>query len=78
MELCGELSFQNIKLLTGELEKTDLKMFYGSLTIQSTTVVIHCGTNNIDTIHSDEIGLSIVAIARLKFHCYQNIEVIVS
>ena len=42
------------------------------------SVVIHCGTNNIDTSSSDEISVGVVTIARSIFHCYPNIEIIVS
>ena len=41
------------------------------------SVVIHCGTNNIDTSSSDEISVGVVTIARSIFHCYPNIENIV-
>ena len=41
------------------------------------TVDIHCGTNNMDTINSDELNLSIVAIASSISQRYPNIEVIV-
>ena len=37
------------------------------------SVVIHCGTNNIDTSSSDEISEGVVTIARSIFHCYPNI-----
>ena len=42
------------------------------------SVVIHCGTNNIDTSSSDEISVGVVTIARSIFHRYPNIEIIVS
>ena len=42
------------------------------------SVVIHCGTNNIDTSSSDEINLGVVTIARSISPPYPNIEVIVS
>ena len=42
------------------------------------SVVIHCGTNNIDTSSSDEISVGVVTIARSISHRYPNIEVIVS
>ena len=42
------------------------------------SVVIHCGTNNIDTCSSDEISMGVVTIARSIFHRYPNIEIIVS
>ena len=42
------------------------------------SVVIHCGTNNIDTNSSDEISVVVVTIARSVSHCYPNIEIIVS
>ena len=42
------------------------------------SVVIHCGTNNIDTSSSDEISVGAVTIARSISHRYPNIEVIVS
>ena len=35
-------------------------------------------TNNIDTSSSDEISVCVVTIARSIFHCYPNIEIIVS
>ena len=40
-------------------------------------VVIHCGTNNIETSRSDE-SLGVVTIARSISHGYADIEVIVS
>ena len=39
---------------------------------------MYCGTDNIDTINSDEKNMGIVAIARSISLCYPNIEVIVS
>ena len=42
------------------------------------SVVIHCGTNSIDTSSSDEINLGVVTIARSISPRYPNIEVIVS
>ena len=42
------------------------------------SIVIHCGTNNIDTSSSDEISVGVVTIARSIFHRYPNIEIIVS
>ena len=42
------------------------------------SVVIHCGTNNIDTSGSNEISVSVVTIARSISHRYPNIEIIVS
>ena len=42
------------------------------------SVVIHCGTNNIDTSSSDEISVGVVTISRSIFHRYPNIEIIVS
>ena len=42
------------------------------------SVVIHCGTNNIDTSSSDEISVGVVTIARSIFHRYPNIKIIVS
>ena len=42
------------------------------------SVVIHCGTNNIDTSSSDEISVDVVTIARSISHPYPNIEIIVS
>ena len=42
------------------------------------SVVIHCGTNNIDTSSSDEIRVGVVTIDRFIFHRYPNIEIIVS
>ena len=42
------------------------------------SVVIHCGTSNIDTSSSDEISVGVVTIARSIFHRYPNIEIIVS
>ena len=42
------------------------------------SIVIHCGTNNIDTSSSDEISMGVVTIARSIFHRYPNIEIIVS
>ena len=42
------------------------------------SVVIHCGTNNINTSSSDEISVGVVTIARSFSHCYPNIELIVS
>ena len=38
------------------------------------SVVIHCGTNNIDTSGSDEISVGVVTIARSIFHRDPNIE----
>ena len=38
------------------------------------SVVIHCGTNNIDTSSSDEISVGVVTIARYIFHRYPSIE----
>ena len=32
------------------------------------SVIIHCGTNNIDTSSSDEISVGVVTIARSIFH----------
>ena len=42
-------------------------------------VVLHGGTNNIDTSSSDEINVGMVTIARSRsiFHRYANIEIIV-
>ena len=66
------------------MEETELKTFYDALTIvtkvlpkSTRSVVIHCGTNNIDTSSSDEISVGVVTIARSIFHCYPNIENIV-
>ena len=42
------------------------------------SVVIHCGTNNIDTSSSDEISEGVVTIARSIFHRYPNIYITVS
>ena len=42
------------------------------------SVVIHYGTNNIDTSSSDEISAGVVTIARSILHRYPNIEIIVS
>ena len=42
------------------------------------SIVIHCGTNNIDTSSSDEISLGIFAIARSISQRHPNIKVIVS
>ena len=42
------------------------------------SVVIHYGTNNIDTSSSDEISAGVVNIARSILHRYPNIEIIVS
>ena len=42
------------------------------------SVVIHCGTNIINTSSSDEISVGVAAIARSISHRYPNIEVIVS
>ena len=42
------------------------------------SVVIHCGTNNIDTSSSDEISVGVVTIARSIFHRYPKIEIIVN
>ena len=42
------------------------------------SVVIHCGTNKIDTSSSDETSLGIVTIARSISHGYLNIEVVFS
>ena len=42
------------------------------------SIVIHCGTNNIDTSSSDEISVGVITIARSIFHRYPNIEIIVS
>ena len=42
------------------------------------SVVILCGTNNIDTSSSDEISWGFVSITVSIFHRYPNIEVIVS
>ena len=42
------------------------------------SVVIHCGTNNINTSSSDEISVGVVTIARSISHRYPNIEIIVS
>ena len=42
------------------------------------SVVIHCGTDNIDTSSSDEISVAVVTIPRSISHRYPNIEVIVS
>ena len=41
------------------------------------SVVIHHGTNNVDTSSSDEISLGIVAIARSISHRHTTIEVII-
>ena len=41
------------------------------------SVVMSCGTNNIDTSNSDEIDLGVVTIARSISHHYPNIEVTV-
>ena len=37
------------------------------------SVVVHCGTNNINTNSSDEISVGVVIIAISIFHCYPNI-----
>ena len=42
------------------------------------SVVIHCGTNNIDTSSSDEISVGVVTIDRSIFHRYPDIEIIVN
>ena len=42
------------------------------------SVLMHCGTNNINTSSTDEISVGVVTIARSIFHCYPNIEIIVS
>ena len=42
------------------------------------SVVMHCGTNNIDTSSSDKISVGVVTIARSIFRRYPNIEIIVS
>ena len=42
------------------------------------SVVIHCGTNNINISSSDEISLGVAIIARSISHCYRNIEIIIS
>ena len=42
------------------------------------SVVIHWGTNNIDTSSSDEISVGVVTITRSISHRYPNIEIIVS
>ena len=42
------------------------------------SIVIHCGTNNIDTSSSDEISTDVVTIASPISHRSRNIEVIVS
>ena len=42
------------------------------------SVVIHYGTNNIDTSSSDEISAGVVTITRSILHRYPNIEIIVS
>ena len=42
------------------------------------SVVIHCGTNNINTSSSDKISVGVVTIGRSIFHRYPNIEIIVS
>ena len=42
------------------------------------SVVIHCGTNIINTSSSDEISVGVVTFARSISHRYPNIEVIVS
>ena len=42
------------------------------------SVVIYCGTNNIDTSISDKISVGVVTIARSTYRRYPNIEVIVS
>ena len=42
------------------------------------SVVIHWGTNNIDTSSSDEISVGVVTITRSISHRYRNIEIIVS
>ena len=49
---------------------------YSATSIKS--VVIHHGTNNIDTRSSAEISLGVATIARSIYHRYPNIEVIVS
>ena len=66
-----------------ELEETELKIFLWRIndivlpkSIRS--VVIHCGTNNIDTSSSDEISVGVVTIARSISHRYPNIEIIVT
>ena len=66
------------------MEETKLKTFYDALTIvtkvlpkSTRSVVIHYGTNNIDTSSSDKISVGVVTIARSIFHCYPNIENIV-
>ena len=41
------------------------------------SVVVHCGTNNIDTNSSNEISVGVVTIARFISHCYPNVEIIV-
>ena len=41
------------------------------------SIVLHCGTDKIDTSSSDEISVSVVTIATSIYHRYPNIEVIV-
>ena len=48
------------------------------LPVSIRSVVIHCGTNNIDTSSSDEISVGVVNIGRSIFHRCPNIEIIVS
>ena len=43
-----------------------------------TSVVIHCGTNNINTSSSDEISVVVVTIPISISPCYPNIEIIVN
>ena len=42
------------------------------------SIVIHCGTNNIVTSNSNETSVGVVTMTRSIFHCYPNIEIIVS
>ena len=42
------------------------------------SVVIHCGTNNMDSNNSNGISVGVVTIARSISHLYPNIEIIIS
>ena len=78
----GELSFHDIKVLTWELEEKQAENVLWRvndivLPKSFRSVVIHHGTNNVDTSSSDEISLGIVAIARSISHRHTTIEVII-
>ena len=68
----------NLGIRGGQIEKVLWRINDIVLPKSIRSVIIRCGTNNIDTSSSDEISVDVVTVARSIFHCYPNIEIIVS